>query len=373
MAGRQGFWTGRRVCVTGGTGFLGYHLSRQLLAEGARVRVVALPPPTRPPQLPPGVETAYGDVLDAVFVRRALAGSDVVFHTAGLVAVWGPALKRLYPVHVEGTRNVLAGAPASARVVHTSSVVAVGASRNREALSEDSPFNLPGLRVDYVHAKRAAEAVALGAAARGQWVTVTNPGYLIGPEDYERSVMGRFCRRFWQGRMLVAPPGGFNLADVRDVARGHLLAAERGAPGRRYILGGENRTLRSFLRRLAGAAGMRPRALPRLPLWALRALAVLAEGRARLTGKEPYPSRQHARLNAWHWFVRSDRARSELGYQPRPLARTLEETYRWYVARHQLTLRGLNAWWMRPRRDRLARGSLLTGTSDQNGTYSLPA
>jgi dihydroflavonol-4-reductase len=350
MEARRGFWAGKRVCVTGGTGFLGFHLVQQLLGEGARVRVVALPPPsTHPLHLLQEVESSFGDIRDAAFVRRSLVDCDVVFHTAGLVAVWGAALTRMNAVHLDGTRNVLAGAPSSARIVHTSSIVAVGASHGAELLTEESPFNLRHLRVDYVHAKRAAEQIALEAAARGQWVTVTNPGYLIGPEDHEQSVMGRFCRRFWKGRMLVAPPGGFNLVDVRDVARGHLLAAERGESGRRYILGGENRTLRAFMLQLARVAGMRPRVLPGLPLWALWALAGLAEGRAWLTGKEPYPSMQHVRLNSYYWFVRSDRAREELGYQPRPLACSLEETYQWYLQEMGSTLRGLQEWWMCPR------------------------
>ena len=375
MEGRQGFWAGRRVCVTGGTGFLGYQLVHQLLAEKARVRVVALPPPSSHPlHLLPEVETAYGDIRDAALVRRAVADCDVVFHTAGLVAVWGPALKRMYAVHVEGTRNVLAGASPDARIVHTSSIVTVGASGNGTPLTEESPFNLRHLRVDYVHAKRAAEEAALAAAAGGQWVTVTNPGYLVGPEDHERSVMGRFCRRFWNGRMLLAPPGGFNLVDVRDVARGHLLAAERGKSGRRYILGGENQTLRAFMWQLASTAGMSPRVLPRLPLWALRALAGLAEGHAWLTGREPYPSLQHARLNGYYWFVDSQRARGELGYRPRPLEETLQATYRWYTASQRLALRGLNAWWMRPRQEGAFAEPWLTGPSSmRNQTCSGPA
>jgi dihydroflavonol-4-reductase len=373
MADGHRFWADKRVCVTGGTGFLGYHLVRQLLAGGAQVRVVALPPPsTHPLHLLPQVETAYGDILDAGFVRRSLVDCDAIFHTAGLVAVWGAALKRMHAVHLDGTRNVLAGAPPSAQIVHTSSIVAVGAGRNDEEATEESPYNLQDLRVDYVRAKRAAEEIALEAAARGQWVAVTNPGYLIGPEDHERSIMGRFCRKFWKGRMLMASPGGFNLVDVRDVARGHLLAAERGTAGRRYILGGENRTLRSFMRLLAEVAEMRPRALPRLPLWLLRGAAGLAEGCAWLTGKEPYPSLQHVRVNGYHWFVSSDRARRELGYAPRSLRRCLEQTYRWYLGKGKVPLRGLNAWWMRPR-FRPARGAVAPGPSLSSVPPETPA
>jgi dihydroflavonol-4-reductase len=342
----RSFWRGRRVCVTGGTGFLGTHLVGQLRGLGAAVRVFALPPPLNHPlRRLPDVECAWGNLLDPAAVRRAVAGRDVIFHTAGTVAVWGPALHRMHAIHRDGTRHVLAACDPGARLVHTSSIVAVGASTDGEPLTEDSAFNLRDLAIDYVHAKYAAEAEAL---ASGLDVVVTNPGYLVGPDDPEGSVMGRLCARVWKGRLPVAPPGGFNLVDVRDVAAGHLLAAERGRGGRRYVLGGMNLSLRQFLRLLADAAGLHPRALPQVPLWALRVVALLAEGRARLTGREPYPSFQHARLNSWYWYVRSDRARDELGYRPRPLTDTLADAYRWYAAAGRVPLRGLRRWWMRP-------------------------
>jgi dihydroflavonol-4-reductase len=348
------FWAGKRVCVTGGTGFLGYHLVRQLLELGAEVSVLALPPRgPHPLSAHPQVRCVFGDLLDREAVRRAVAGCAVLFHTAGMVVLWGRARERMQAVHVQGTRNVLDAADAGARVVHTSSVVAVGASRAGTIRTEDSPFNLGGCAIDYVLTKRAAEEAALDAAARGRSVVITNPGYLIGPEDYEGSAMGRFCLRFWKGRVPLAPPGGLNLADVRDVAAGHLLAAERGRPGRRYILGGENLLWRDFMRLLSEVAGWRPRAVPRVPGWLLSTLAAVGEARAWWTEREPYPSFQHARLNRYCWFYRSDRAAAELGYRSRPVAAALADAYDWlaHVAdklpRHH-ALRGWSRWWMRP-------------------------
>jgi dihydroflavonol-4-reductase len=347
MEPQAGFWRGQRVCVTGGTGFLGYHLVCRLLKLGADVTVLALAPRADHPLLLRPVKTVFGDVRDPETVRRAITGCGVVFHTAGLVATWGPALRQMHSVHVTGTEEVLRAAGA-ARVVHTSSIVAVGAPWGREPVTEDSPFRLDRLRVDYVRAKRAAEQVALEAAARGRHVVVTNPGYLVGPGDYEPSVLGRFCTRFWKGRVPFALAGGLNLVDVRDVADGHLLAAEHGRPGRRYILGGENRTCRSFMAKLADVAGMRPRALPAVPWWSLGPAAGLSELRALWTGKEPFPGFQHLRLNRHYWFCSSARARQELGYRPRDLNTTLDETYRWHAGRAGLAVRGLNRWWMRP-------------------------
>jgi dihydroflavonol-4-reductase len=357
---RTRFWAGKPVCVTGGTGFLGYHLVSRLRELGAEVRVLSLPP-RRPHPLPGrrDVTCFFVDLLDRAGVRKAVTGCDVIFHTAGMVALWGPALARLYAVHVGGTENVLAAADPGARVVHTSSVVAVGASRSRDVLQEESSFNLDRCGIDYVLAKRVAEERALEAAARGQAVVVTNPGYLVGPEDYERSVMSRLCLRFWRGRVPLAPPGGINLADVRDVADGHLLAAEHGEPGRRYILGGDNLLWSDLMGLMSLVAGLRPRAVPRLPGWVLTAMAALGEARAFVTRAEPYPSRQHARMHRYCWFYRSDRAARELGYRCRSAGEALADAHRWFATSAGKlpphALRGLNRWWMRPGR-RVERG-----------------
>jgi dihydroflavonol-4-reductase len=343
------FWTGKRVCVTGGTGLLGYQIVEQLLALGAHVRVLSLPPPERHPiHQHKGIGTFFADVRDLDAVRRATAGCEVVFHTAGVVAMWRTERNYMRSVHVEGTHNVLHGVRRYARVVHTSSIVTLGASSTPELRDEASEFDLHRMPVAYVHAKRASERLAFDAAERGQDVVVTNPGYLVGPGDHGRSVMGRFCVRFWKGRVLLIPPGGFSLVDVRDAARGHLLAAEHGRPGRNYVLGGENQTFRQFLAHLADAGGLSPRPIPHVPWWALSGLAGISECRARFRRKEPYPSFQHVWLSRYFWFYRSDRAAEELGYTYRSLASCLCDTYRWYVAHGEIGLRGLNRWWMRP-------------------------
>lgn len=342
------FWRDRRVLVTGGTGFLGWHLVRQLVDAGARVRVFSLEPRGESPLCRLPVECLWGDIRDAVAVRRAVAGCGTVFHAAGSVAVWGPAIATMHAVHRDGTRNVLAATGKATRVVHTSSITAVGATRHRDVLDETSPFDLDGVKIDYVLAKRRAEEQALEAAAAGHDVVVVNPGYLLGPDDEEPSVMGKFCVRFWKGQVVLSAPGGFNLVDVRDVAAGHLLAAERGVATRRYILGGHNHSMPEFMQLLAKSAGLRPRAIPRLGRMSLWSAAVVAEARALKTGREPYPSFQHARLNGYDWFVNSARAERELGFCARPLDETLRDTYEWFSSRSRVPLKGLARWWMRP-------------------------
>lgn len=343
------FWHGKRVCVTGGTGFLGFKIVRRLATLGAHVRSLSLEPPAAHPIFSlESVERLFGDVRRASLVQEACQSCDVIFHTAGLVAVWGPALPHMYDIHVTGTRNVLDAAPPGARVVHTSSVVAVGASNGR-SLTEDDPWNFPRLRVDYVQAKRAAEELALVSAGQGRDVVVMNPAFLVGPEDYGPSVMGQFCLRFWKGRIPLIPAGGLNLVDVRDVAVGHLLAAERGQPGRRYILGGENVSFQALAQLLASVAGMRPRPTGRMPIWIEWVVAAAAELRATIRHREPYPSFQHARMNRFTWFYDWSRARGELGFHPRPLSGSLRESYRWFVARRSIgELRGIPRLWMRP-------------------------
>jgi dihydroflavonol-4-reductase len=342
------FWQDKWVCVTGGGGFLGLQIVRLLLERGARVRSFGLAVKPEHPLQGLGVEHLVGDIRDAAAVRRAVAGCDVIFHTAGLVAVWGPALGILRDVHVEGTGNVLAAA-GNARVVHTSSVVAVGASPRGQLLDEDAIFNLSKIRMDYVHAKRAAEELVVESAARGQDAVVVNPSYLLGPEDYEGSPLGKLCKRVWKGHLLVAPPGGLNLVDVRDAALGHLLAAERGQAGRRYILGNVNLRMHELIRRLCTVSGRQPRWLPRLPLWTMRCLAGLGTVRACFTGREPALPPQQMQVNRYCWFYRSDRAKRELGYQPRPLDETLADTLRWQAERTQFSLGRFQSWWLRPR------------------------
>lgn len=342
------YWRQRCVLVTGGTGFLGYHLAKQLCAAGARVRTFALPVGDSHPinQLP--LEVIGGDICDAAAVARAAKDCNTIFHTAGTVAVWGPALKKMHDIHTVGTHNVLKAAGRSCGVIHTSSIVAVGATADGKVSNEDCPFLLADVKVDYVQAKRAAELIALHAAKAGQSVVVVNPGYLVGPEDFEPSVMGKFCLKVWKAQLSVSARGGYSLVDVRDVAAGHMLAAERGQSGRRYILGGENLYMPQFMRRLAEVAGLRPRAVPSLPIPAMWATAAVCQLHSLATKREPYPSFQHCRLNRFAWFVSSARAERELGFTARPLNETLRETYQWYQDQGRVHLRGLAKWWMRP-------------------------
>jgi dihydroflavonol-4-reductase len=325
------YWAGKRVCITGGTGFLGWTLAQQLRPLAGHVRLFGLQP--RAEELSARMhdwDCVFGDVRDLGSVHRAVHDCDVVFHTAGTVAMAGPALREMRSIHLDGTNNVLRALPAHARLVHASSVTAVGAMRGPVVFDETSTFQLQSLKIDYVQVKKAAEDLALVAAAQGRDVVVVNPGYLIGPEDYDGSIMGRFCLRCFRGKVPLIPPGGMSFVDVRDVARGHLLAAEHGVAGRRYILGGENLTMAEFVRALAQVSGRAERWSFCMPNWMQLLVACVSELLAWVRKREPFPSFQHMRLNRYHWYYSSARARAELGYETRTLSETLTDMFDWY-------------------------------------------
>jgi dihydroflavonol-4-reductase len=256
-----------------------------------------------------------------------------------------PGSQGMHDIHTSAIRAILASADRGARIVHTSSILAVGGTTDGQILDEESAFPCLDGSADYLRAKRASEIEALSAGNRD--LIVTNPGFLFGPMDYGRSIMGLLCSRFWKGRLFVGTRGGLNVVDVRDVAEGHLRAAEFGRAGRRYILGGANLSMAALMRELADVAQYRPRLLATAPHWLGMSAAALAESRSRLTGRPAMPSFQILRLLRLCWYVRSDRAGVELGYTTRPLSETLADTYRWH---HDAGTRprGINRWLMRP-------------------------
>ncbi len=327
-------WPGRRVSVTGASGFLGHHLAAELVRRGALVTALVRAGSDRSRLAAAGVRcvTAPLDDLDAM--TQAADGSEILFHLAGAVD-FGGDWPRFRQTNIEGARNVLAAARAARvrRVVQASSIVAVGASRRPLLLDESAEWNLGPRRVPYATTKREAEELALQAARAGQDVVVVNPASVVGPDDFTSSVFGSFCRRFWRGRAPCHFGGGNNFVDVRDVANGMLQAAMRGRSGERYLLSGENRTYDELFEALCAAAGRRRfwMRLPRLAGTAIAALAVRRLGRSK---SGPVLTPGQARLLGLYFFFSNAKARRELGFAPRPLAATLADTFEfWSVQR----------------------------------------
>jgi dihydroflavonol-4-reductase len=306
-----------RTLVTGGTGFLGSHLVHLLAARGDRVRVLARPGAPAAGLHELGVELVEGDIEANADVRRAAAACDLVFHVAGVVSHEPRDLPRLRAVNVEGTRRLLAAVEPGARVVHVSSVAAMGPVTSPERRADERQELPAGLRLPYAATKREGELVALEAAAAGLDVVVANPGFLLGPGDVHR-VSTWPVSAYLAGKLRFVTAGGLSFVDARDVARGLLLLAEHGRAGERTILAAESGNLswQAFFDLVARVSGKRRRAVM-LPV----ALATL--GAALLPG--PVSAGEVRAASHW-WFCSAAKAERELGFSARPLAETVADT-----------------------------------------------
>jgi len=326
-----------KVLVTGGAGFVGSHLAAALVARGDRVRVlrransclIALE------RLP--VEHAIGDILDETAVAAAVTGCELVFHVAALSSYWRARPEDVYRVNVEGTRIVMdacvrAGVP---RVVHTSSVAAVGIAQNGGPANEDTPFDRISATFVYADSKHRAEAEVYRAIERGLDAVIVNPAAVIGAGDHHlisSSTVVEFARR----NVPAVPAGGMCVADVAAVVHGHLAAAERGRVGERYILGGENLTHRQLAEIIVGLAG---RPIPRftIPRWALGPAAVAVDAFNRVSHRPPVVNGEQIRLSGVDFFFDSSKAVRELGYPLMPTCGAIEKAYIWYREHGYLT------------------------------------
>jgi dihydroflavonol-4-reductase len=323
------------VLVTGGTGFVGANLVRELVATGARVRVLARPASDRRALEGLPVEVVAGDLLDPASLRPAVAGVEVLFHVAADYRLWAPDPALLYRVNVEGTRALLAAAEAAGvrRVVYTSSVGTLGIPTDGTCGTETTPVALADMVGDYKRSKFMAEREAEAAASRGVPVVIVNPSAPVGPWDWKPTPTGRMLVEYLRGRMFAYLDTGLNIVHVRDVARGHILAAERGRVGERYILGhaGGNLGLREIFERLASYTGISaPRW--RLPYGAALGFAGVLEGVAQVTRREPRASRTAVRMAAKRMFFDPARAVRELGLPQTPVDDALREAVDWFLA-----------------------------------------
>jgi dihydroflavonol-4-reductase len=317
---------GRPVAVTGATGFVGYHLVALLVSFGARVTALTRIGSKIDRLVEIGVACRVAPLEDPGSVTAAVAGTDILFHLASAVDFAGD-WDRFRAVNVDGTRAVLTAARASGvrRVVHVSSIVAVGAGRTPVPRDETAKWNLGPLHVPYVTTKCEAEGLAHSAAADGQDVVIANPACVLGPDDFTASEFGTLCRRFWRGKVPLHFTGGNNFVDVRDVADGLVRTAIFGRAGERYILGGWNRTYARFFTDLTRATGRR---MTRLTLPApLAPILALVGTRHRDKHHRPILSPAQARLMGWYFFFDAGKARRELGFTSRPLAETLADTF----------------------------------------------
>jgi dihydroflavonol-4-reductase len=317
-----------RSLVTGATGFIGSHVARLLVARGDEVRVLVRGDPGVGALEGLEVDVARGDILDRRAVRRALRDVDRVFHVAGTTSLVLPRA-RVFALNVEGTRIVLEEALRAQveRAVYTSSVAAIGPAPTGATAAESNVWDAGRYAIPYVDSKHEAEVVAVRLAARGLPLVIVNPGHVLGAGDPGRSSTA-LVRRFMRRQIPAYVDGTLNIVGVEDVARGHVLADERGEVGERYILGNRNFTFDRLFADLGRLSGVEPPAV-KLQLPVALVLATAAE---RLPGISA-PSPTEVLASSLNWAFVNTKAKRELGWRPSPHEDCLEATVAWYRER----------------------------------------
>jgi dihydroflavonol-4-reductase len=317
--------------VTGGTGFVGAHVARALLAGGRSVRCLVRPSSRRENLTGLAVEIVEGDLSEPASLERATAGVSTLFHCAADYRLWTRDPDELYRANVAGTDNVLAAAAQAgvSRVVYTSSVGALGLAPDGGAADETTPVARNSVIGHYKRSKFDAERVAESWAARGLPVVIVNPSTPVGELDIKPTPTGQMIVDFLNRRIPAYVDTGLNLIDVRDVARGHLAAAERGRVGEKYILGNRNMTLKEILDTLAGITGI-PAPSVRLPHAIPLAVAAAATAFARLTGRPPRVSLESVRMSQHRMFFDAGKAVRELSLPQTPVEEALSRAVDWF-------------------------------------------
>jgi dihydroflavonol-4-reductase len=310
----------RTVLVTGANGFVGCHVVRALLERGARVRALVRQGADLRGLQGVDCERVVGDLRDRESIERAASGCEEIYNVAADYRLWVIDTAPMYAANVEGTRNVIAAGRKRgvSRIIHTSTVGALGIGDGGRG-REDTPVTLDEMVGPYKRSKFLAEQIALEAARDGVPVVVVNPSTPIGPEDYKPTPTGRIIVDFLNRRMPAYLETGLNLVRVEDVARGHLLAAERGRIGEKYILGGEDLTLQQMLGKLSALSGL-PAPRTKVPYPVAYGFALGAEAVARMiTHRPPRASLTEVRMARKKMFFDSSKARAELGYVSAPV------------------------------------------------------
>ena len=322
-----------RILITGASGFVGSAVLRLLIQKGHAVRALVRPNSDRRNLDGLVVETVIGDLTDPASLGPALAGCDALFHVAADYRLWVPKSAGMYATNVVGTRELMLAALRAGvkRIVYTSSVATLGLISDGSPADEETPSTLDNMIGHYKRSKYLAEAeVKRLAETENLPVVIVNPSTPIGPRDIKPTPTGRMVLDAATGRMPAYVDTGLNVVHVDDVATGHLLAFEHGTVGRRYILGGENLTLREILQRIGAITGHPPPRW-RLPHNLILPIGYLMEGWTKLVGSgEPLVTVNGVRLAKKRMFFSSSRAERELGYQARPVDEAFRDAIDWF-------------------------------------------
>ncbi len=320
----------RPTLITGATGFVGSAVARVLLARGHALRLLVRSTSDRRNIRDLPAEVVVGDLTDPLSLTQAAAGCRAVFHVAADYRIWVPDPSVMLHANVDGTVSMIRAAQDAGveRIVYCSSVAALGVTADGSAATEETPVDLGTIVSTYKRSKYEAEQAALALGRQGAPVVVVNPAAPVGPRDIKPTPTGRMVLDAAAGRMPAYVDTGLNVVHVDDVAEGHALAFEKGKLGEKYILGGENLTLRELLTLIAEVAGQRPPFM-RLPVEAVWPVAAVMEVLGRF-GIEPRVTRDHLRMARKKMFYSSAKAMRELGYAPRPARKAVEDAVAWF-------------------------------------------
>jgi dihydroflavonol-4-reductase len=325
-----------KAFVTGATGFLGSHIARVLADQGADLRLLVRPTSNLKNLQGLKADTAVGDLRDAASLEKAMSGCDTVFHVAADYRLWVRDPEEMYRSNVEGTRAILEGARKNGvrRVVYTSSVATMGFTGNGRPpirpADEDSPVSLADMIGPYKGSKFMAEQVALEAGRAGMHVVTVNPTTPVGEQDVKPTPTGRIVLDFLKRKFPAYVDTGLNLVDVRECALGHVAALEKGKSGERYILGGENLTLKQLLDTLGRISGL-PSPKVKLPYFFALAAGVVDENiTGRLLHRQPRATVDAVRMGKKKMFASSSKAERELGWKIVPVEGALRRAVEWF-------------------------------------------
>ncbi len=323
-----------RVFITGATGFVGGHVARQFAAEGASLRLLTRRTSRLDSLANVDAEMVTGDLREPEKLRSALTGCDALIHVAADYRLWVRDPKQMFAANVDGTRELLklARAVGIKRAVYTSSVATMGFKADGTIVNEETSVSLPDMIGHYKRSKFMGEQEAIQAAKSGQHVMILNPTTPIGPGDAKPTPTGRIIVDFLNKKFPAYVDTGLNLVDVSEVARMHVVALDRGTPGDRYILGGENLTLKQILDRMSAITGL-PSPTMKVPHIVAMTFALFDETiTGKLRGKEPRATVEAVRMGKKMMFASSAKAERELGFQVLPVYPALRAAIDWFIA-----------------------------------------
>jgi dihydroflavonol-4-reductase len=318
--------------ITGATGFVGSHVARAVADQGAELRLLVRATSDLRNIEDLNADRVIGDLCDAASIEKAMRGCDVVFHVAADYRLWVRDPESMHRANVEGTRAILEATRKNRirRVVYTSSVATMGFTGNGHPADENSPVSLEQMIGPYKRSKFMAEQVALEAAREGMNVMVVNPTTPVGERDIRPTPTGRIVVDFLKKKFPAYVDTGLNLVDVTECARGHVTALEKGKSGERYILGGENLTLKQILDKLGAITGL-PSPKVKVPYLLALATGVVDEMvTGRLLGREPRATIDAVRMGRKKMFVTSAKAERELGWKSLPVEDALCRAATWF-------------------------------------------